>query len=130
MTTTKREFNPAGWFEIPVSDMQRAKNFYEAVFRLPIDVMENEGGTLMGTFPMSESACGISGSLVQGKGYVPTLGGLILYFSEPDIDAALDRIREHGGNIITGKTDIGQYGWYAWFEDTEGNRLGLHAMPK
>ncbi|MFC4721323.1 hypothetical protein ACFO5O_03235 [Geojedonia litorea] len=28
--------NMVGWFEIPVSDMERAKAFYEAVFQIEI----------------------------------------------------------------------------------------------
>ena len=128
MTTEKKECNPVAWFEIPVADMARAAAFYEAVFRLPVRVEVMENDTVMGWFPMSESAYGISGALVKSKGYVPTLGGMVIYFSESDIDGALDRVRSNGGNVITGKTDIGKYGFYAWFEDTEGNRIGLHSM--
>jgi predicted enzyme related to lactoylglutathione lyase len=28
----EKEFNPVGWFEIPVKDMARAKAFYEHLF--------------------------------------------------------------------------------------------------
>ncbi|WP_425489128.1 VOC family protein [Arenibacter arenosicollis] len=28
-----------GWFEIPVNDMERAKNFYESVFKISIPFM-------------------------------------------------------------------------------------------
>ncbi|NTV01529.1 MAG: VOC family protein [Chlorobiaceae bacterium] len=129
MTTERKECNPVAWFEIPVTDMARAAAFYEAVFKLPIRVEPIENGTVMGWFPMSESAYGISGALVKARDYLPTLGGMVIYFSEPDIEGALDRVRSHGGNVIIGKTDIGKYGFYAWFEDTEGNRIGLHAMP-
>ena len=130
MTTQQKECNPVGWFELPVTDMDRAKAFYEAVFKFPIKLEEMEDGMHMGWFPMSETGYGASGALVKGKGYVPSLGGPLIYFSETDIDAVLERVRKSGGNVITNKTDIGKYGFYAWIEDTEGNRIGLHAMPE
>jgi len=37
--------NMVGWFEIPVADMEKAKAFYESVFRVKIDV-QNFGGIL------------------------------------------------------------------------------------
>jgi predicted enzyme related to lactoylglutathione lyase len=30
------KYNPVGWFEIPVTDMARAKAFYEAVLRVSL----------------------------------------------------------------------------------------------
>ena len=42
--------NMVVWFEIPVSDMDRAKAFYEEVFQVDINVV-NFGGLLMGWFP-------------------------------------------------------------------------------
>ena len=129
MTTAKTECNPVGWFEIPVTDMLRAKTFYEAVFKWPIMEKEMENDIVMGWFPMSETGSGASGSLVKGKGYIPSLGGTLIYFSNSDIDGTLDRVRNNGGNVMTVKTSIGEYGFIAHFEDTEGNRIGLHAMP-
>lgn len=123
-----KECNPVGWFEIPVTDMARAAAFYEAVFRWPVRVETMPDGEVRGWLPMSETGYGASGTLVKSEGYVPTLGGTIIYFSQTDIDGALGRVRTNGGNVIVDKTDIGQYGFYAWFEDTEGNRIGLHAM--
>jgi hypothetical protein len=128
MKTENKECNPVAWFEIPVSDMARAAAFYEAVFHFPIRVEQMEDGSVMGWFPMSETAYGVSGALVKGKSYLPTLGGVVIYFSEQDINGALERVRQSGGNVIVEKTGIGKYGFYAWFEDSEGNRIGLHAM--
>jgi uncharacterized protein len=128
MSTERKECNPVVWFEIPVSDMARAAAFYEAVFRWPVKVENMADGMVMGWFPASETGYGASGALVKGEGYVPTLGGTVIYFSEPDINGALERVKTGGGNVIVEKTNIGRYGFYAWFEDTEGNRIGLHAM--
>ncbi|MGB5370046.1 MAG: VOC family protein, partial [Flavobacteriaceae bacterium] len=32
------DHNMVGWFEIPVTDMQRAKKFYEKVFGIAISI--------------------------------------------------------------------------------------------
>ena len=60
--------NMIGWFEIPVSDMKRAKSFYENVFDIKLQV-EQFGDTKMGWFPFPENpdAKGAGGSLVQNK---------------------------------------------------------------
>ena len=42
--------NMVTWFEIPVSDMERAKAFYEKVFDIQISI-QDFGGVLMGWFP-------------------------------------------------------------------------------
>lgn len=128
MENEVKECNPVVWVEIPVNDMARAAAFYEEVFRKPIKVETMEDGCVMGWLPMSETGSGASGSLVKNKGYVPTLGGIVIYFSDTNINETLERVRKNGGNVITEKTAIGQYGFYAWFEDTEGNRIGLHSM--
>ena len=36
--------NESGWFEIYVDDMVRAKSFYEAVFKVTLEKLDNETG--------------------------------------------------------------------------------------
>ncbi len=45
-----------------------------------------------------------------------------------DIEATLAKVAAGGGRTPVPKTDIGQYGFFAIFADTEGNRVGLHTM--
>ena len=47
--------------------------------------------------------------------------------SRREIEAVLARVKANGGRTLTPKTDIGEYGFYAYFEDSEGNRLGVHS---
>jgi predicted enzyme related to lactoylglutathione lyase len=118
--------NPVGWFEIPVKDMARAKSFYQHVFALELEEHQI-GSELMAWFPMAEGVTGSAGSLVKGEGYEPSLKGVLIYFTAPDIDATLSRAKEKGGRVITEKTSIGEHGFYALIQDTEGNRIGLHS---
>lgn len=123
MTT---EYNPVGWFEIPVTDMDRAKAFYEHVFAVTLD--EHQMGELqMAWFPMQPNATGAAGSLVKGENHRPTRGGILVYFSTPDIDTALVRAREKGGKVLAEKFSIGEYGFVGMATDSEGNTIGLHS---
>ena len=39
-----------------------------------------------------------------------------------------ERAAAHGGRILNGKASIGEYGFIAMVQDTEGNTIGLHSM--
>lgn len=120
--------NPVNWFEIPVNDLKRAKAFYEEV--LEIEVVEAEmGPNKMGWFPMEMGAPGSPGTLIQGEGYTPSQTGSLVYLHVDQIDATLERINSAGGATLMPRTDIGQHGFIAHFEDSEGNRVALHESP-
>ena len=122
--------NMVGWFEIPVTDIQRAKKFYEKVFDIKVQVQDFEG-TMMGWFPFPEDpeAKGSPGSLVQiEKYYKPSSNGTLVYFSSPEITFELGKIEEAGGVILQEKTLINKdIGFMALFLDSEGNRIALHS---
>jgi len=69
--------NVVGWFEIPVSDMDRALKFYETILGYTLQ-REKMGSLDMAWFPWKENEVGSSGSLVydpelQKKVYWSTL---------------------------------------------------------
>ena len=121
--------NPVIWFEIPVTDIVRAKEFYEKVFDFKLE--SHDFDTMkMAWFPMSKDAPGAAGSLVQEDSYAPSLTetGVIIYFSVEDIEAILEKASGNGGEILQPKLAIGEYGFIGHFIDSEGNRIGLHSM--
>lgn len=121
------EKNVIQWVEIPVSDMERAKTFYETVFQFKIQVMDF-GGLLMGWFPNRGEAQGSSGTLIQQESYVPSQEGALVYFGSDDVEIELDRIEAAGGKIYQPKTQISpEHGYMGVFIDTEGNRVALHS---
>lgn len=124
MTETEKT-NLAGWFEIPVTDMQRGKAFYEAVFGLKLEVHQ-VGPLDMAWFPMTEGRYGAAGALVRGQGYIPAQTGVVIYLSVPDLEATLARAQAQGGRILARKTAIGEYGFIGFLADSEGNRIGIH----
>jgi predicted enzyme related to lactoylglutathione lyase len=120
--------NVVGWFEIPVTDITRAKTFYDTVFNIQIQI-QNFGGTLMGWFPFAQDKPGAPGSLVQNAAYHPSESkGVLIYFSSEDVDTEINRVEAAGGQVIKFKTQISpDVGYMALFLDSEGNRIALHS---
>ena len=119
--------NPVNWFEIPVNDLERAKQFYETVFGLQLSL--NEMGPMkMAWFPMTQGGPGATGTLMKAEGYAPSHAGTLVYFTVTDIEGTLAKVNAHGGKTLLPKTGIGEYGYIAHFQDCEGNRVALHAM--
>ena len=116
--------NPVFHFEIPVSDMSRAKDFYKGVFGYRLMRQEVDGYD-MAFFPRADGAAGASGALAKGDAYKPSKDGAIIYFDVPDIDAVLRNAKQRGSKILYEKKDIGEAGFVAEFEDSEGNRVAL-----
>jgi len=124
--------NPVGWFEIYVQDMPRAKAFYEAVFQGTLEALTNPDpqgfpDMEMWAFPMSMEDSGAAGALVKMQG-CPSGGSTLVYFSCEDCSVELARAAAHGGKVFKEKMSIGQYGFIAMVEDTEGNMIGLHSI--
>lgn len=122
------DVNAAGWFEIAVRDLKRAKAFYESVFGIELDV-QRMGDYDLAMFPMKMEFGGAAGCLSKGPEAEPSHKGTLVYFSVTDINAVLARVRESGGKVLREKVSIDKYGYIGLFEDTEGNRLGLHSCP-
>ena len=122
-------YNMVGWFEIPVTDMARAKEFYETVFDTSIAI-HDLGGFIMGWFPNVPDKSGATGSLVQHEMYAPSdTAGPLIYFSCKDVAEQLGRVEAAGGEIMQRKTEIGGgHGFMALMRDTEGNRIALHSL--
>lgn len=115
----------ATWFEIPATDLPRAKRFYDTIFQMDIEVLDL-GGLQMGIFPHGE----VGAALCRHESYRPsdTQGPLIYLNANPDLQLVLDRIGPAGGQVLRPKTQISpEHGYMAVFIDTEGNRLALHS---
>ena len=119
--------NPVGWFEIYAQDMDRAKSFYEKTLEVTFEKLESPG-LEMWAFPMNMDAPGAPGSLVKMEGKDSGSGGTVIYFSCADCAVEASRAAQHGGKVVKEKFSIGQYGFIAFVEDTEGNMIGLHSI--
>ena len=123
--------NPVGWFEIYVQDMNRAKAFYETVLEAKLEQLpgiDGQDSLEMLAFPMDPAKYGAPGALVRMPGCPSGGTGTLVYFSCADCGVEAGRVTAAGGTICKEKFSIGQYGFIALVNDTEGNMIGLHSM--
>ncbi len=122
--------NAVGWFEIPVTNMERAISFYEKVFDLKLE-RHKMGPLEMAWFPWVEEKPGSAGTLVYSPEYYkPSVDGVLIYLTahSGDLNTELKRVEAVGGKILQSKTEISaEYGYMALIIDSEGNRVALHS---
>lgn len=87
-------------------------------------------GFKMISFPAEWGDGRVHGALMQHEMYTPSEHGVAIYLNaNPNIQAIIDRIEPAGGKVVFPKTQISpDIGYMAFFVDTEGNRLALHAQ--
>lgn len=123
--------NPVDWFEIYVDDLQRAKNFYEGIFQVSLDPMNDPDimkGLEMLMFPGDMEKYGASGAICKMEGVKAGGNSTIVYFACDDCSVEAARVEVNGGKLIQDKFQIGEHGYIAIAADTEGNMIGLHSM--
>jgi uncharacterized protein len=124
--------NSLNWFEIPAVDISRATKFYETIFGLKMEPMPEMPGMDMKmiSFPSEMGNGKVAGALVQSKQHKPSMDGAVIYLNaNPKIDEVIGKIENAGGKIIMPKMQISpEIGYMAFFIDSEGNRMALHAQ--
>lgn len=119
--------NAISWFEIPVSDIHRAATFYSKILDYEINLININNGWV-GHLP---DHGGVGGQLVANPqfGYKPSQEGTMVYLDGgEDLNIILNRVEAAGGQVVLPKTSLGDYGFAAYFMDTEGNKLGLRSL--
>ncbi len=127
----EKKYNPVGWFEIYVEDMDRAQSFYEEVFQTELVNLADptDLSMKMMAFPFSmEDLPGASGTLVWQEGMPSGGNSTIIYFSSLDCSVEESRVEAAGGKVLQPKMSIGEHGFMSLMEDTEGNTVGIHSM--
>ena len=120
--------HPINWFEIPVLDLDRAQNFYETILALKLRRV-NMAGFDNAVFPYDGNSGATGGAVVSGPGVSPSRDGCIVYLDAGRIDDVLGRVEKAGGSVLLPKTELpNNIGFIAHIGDTEGNRVGLHAV--
>lgn len=100
------------WFELPAEDTTRAQAFYGQLFGWSFQPFAGQD------YHMSYDA----GGAIYGA---PGQQGLMAYFGVDDIDAAIARVRDLGGEAGE-QQEIPDVGSYAHCKDSEGNAFGLY----
>jgi hypothetical protein len=116
------------WFEIPVTNMDRAQAFYEALLGQPLR-REPMGHQTLAVLPYAEP--GVGGALIAGDHIAPpSAHGTLVYLNvNPVLEDALARALAAGGQLVTPRVDLPEgMGSFVHVQDSEGNRIGLHAQ--
>ena len=115
------------WFEVPAKNFERAVGFYDTIFASPLHQGEF-GGMPHGFFTDGEGES--VGAVVFSPNHQPSDKGVVIYLNTgKELDKVISRVEGAGGKVVMPKTDIGQPGYIAIVQDSEGNRVGLH-QPK
>ncbi|NJL44843.1 MAG: VOC family protein [Leptolyngbyaceae cyanobacterium SM2_3_12] len=122
--------NPVVWFEIYVDDLARAKQFYESVLSVDLEVLSDPNDTSieMLSFPSDMEKHGASGALAKMEGVTAGGNSTLIYFSCEDCAVEESKVEAAGGHIQKPKMSIGEYGFVSLVVDSEGNMFGLHSM--
>jgi len=120
--------NALNWFEIPATDIERSKKFYETIFDIEMIMMEMEGARFA-MFPFEPGTGKASGAIAEGEYHKPSDKGTFVYLNaNPSMDNVLAKVEEAGGKILQPKFSIGENGFCAYIQDTEGSVVGIHSM--
>ncbi|HEX6843509.1 MAG TPA: VOC family protein [Actinomycetota bacterium] len=117
-------------FEIPFDDGARARDFYASVFDWDVNEVDMGGGATYTTVTtvsvddqmMPTERGAINGGMMRREGEPSSP---VITIQVDAIDGALEKIEAAGGKTVTPRTAIPGMGAFAYFEDTEGNTLGL-----
>ena len=125
--------NAVCWFEIYVDDMPRAKAFYEQVLQVELtrldspDEVKDFPQPEMWAFPMQEKP-GASGAICKMEGVAAGGNSTLVYFDCADCAVEQARVVDAGGSVMVPKMGIGEHGFIAIAQDTEGNNIGFHSL--
>lgn len=115
--------HPIVHIEIPGNDTKAASKFYEDTFGWKIETDPNFD------YHMFQAEGGPGGGFVkpgENMGVSYKAGEVLIYIGTDDIDASLAKVTAHGGKVVLPKTEIPQTGWFAFFTDPTGNKIGLY----
>ncbi len=126
--------NVINWFDIPTNDLERAVKFYSTILGFEMKIVEF-GGMKMAPFRMEDVGEGSMGNGCVGGALIdkmsesgPSGNGTHVHLNvEGRLDEVLSRVEKAGGKIVMPKTNLGEPGWDAMIQDTEGNIVGLHS---
>ncbi len=114
--------HPLVHLEISAADPAVSSRFYADLFgwKIEVDPRFNYHQFRTGGTPR-----GVDGAFVETDGQTYKTGDIIPYVGAEDIDGTLKRVEELGGKVLQPKTEIPGVGWFAFFLDPGGNRIGL-----
>ena len=112
----------AVWFEIPVSDFDRARAFYANILQSEIKV-DADGPNPMAVF-VAKDQSSVAGHLYPGTPAARGTGSTIHLAVAAPLEEALERVTANGGEVVSPIVTI-PAGRFAYCLDLDGNSFGL-----
>lgn len=118
-------------FEIQADDLDRAREFYGAVFGWTFeDYSQMTGAPYWGVVTGPEDTPGINGGLLRrpAPAAVAEQGtnAFVCTVEVEDFDATATAVLQAGGVVALPKYALPGMAWQGYFLDTEGNTFGIH----
>ena len=113
--------NAAVWFEIPVSDYDRARNFYGAV--LTNTLQDRRDGPNPTAVFVAKDQSAVAGHVYPGQP-APSGTGITIHLSVDNLEEGLERVKKSGGTVVSPIITI-PAGRFAYCVDPDGNSFGL-----
>lgn len=114
------------WIDLGVHDLEAAKTFYTGLFGWSFEdlgeqfnhyhLLRNDGALVGGAMSIAGMTC------PEGKDLIAEWG---VHLSVDDVDARLEKAREHGGTIVMPAHDIGESGRNALILDPTGALISM-----
>ena len=121
-------------FEIPYDDAKRATDFYAKVFGWKINAVPEMNYHIVHTVEVDEQNMPKEKGAINGGMYKRDKNSSktpVLVINVGSVDIHLKKIKEAGGKILAEKTKVGDMGFFAQIQDSEGNRIGIwENIPK
>ncbi len=115
--------------EIPSTDFDKSKAFYEKVFGWKVELTPEMNYALWSPTENKEDIGG--GFTKTDKPCDCSEGCIAIYIGVANIDDTVKDIEAAGGTIAAPKTPIGDFGFFAVFKDTAGGTVALYeSVPK
>lgn len=117
--------NTICWADIPVEDLDRASKFYSKILNEPVETISAHGFKFA---LLAHKDNNVAGCLTKLNDRTPSKNGILIYLDVTGfIDQAIQYASLYGGKIIETKNQIGEYGFRALIQDTEGNIVALYS---
>lgn len=114
--------NTVTWWELPVSDVERAKAFYGALFGWTFSSFGEDDGDFVGAHHDGV----LVGGLYRADGDPAPAPSIRAYLNVADLEAVLTTAETLGGAVRRSRTEVGgDMGWWAEISDPDGRWIGL-----
>jgi uncharacterized protein len=111
-----------GWHELLTTDFEQGYGFYHTLFGWQKEDALDVGE--MGTYQVFSTGGQLTGGMFNKPAGVPATFWLY-YFNVADFDAAVERVRSFGGEVLTSPMEVPGGSWIVHAKDPQGALFAL-----